>query len=167
MLKKIKTLIEALIITLATVIMLLVISLLAGQVKADVITLDDVKIQYKSFFEGGSSPLITQNGLPNKTLGKELNLLMDSSVFDVFYFNNVVHSMTDEDITTGTGQFRTVSWAFDFGLRVTPYLNMGFSHRSEHLLDAIYSQGRWPVQDAVMIELILFGKNKHNSLLNF
>ncbi len=140
------------------------------QAQADewgIVQLEEVKIQYKSFFPGGSDPLITQNGLLNRGMDKELNLIMNTTLLDYWFLNTTVHSMTDKQINpNGRGQFRTVSLGFNLGLRLTSFLDISYAHRSEHLLDTVYSQGRFPTQDAIMFEFILFNKNRKESIIN-
>lgn len=151
---------------LISLFLILVSSVQAGEFH--LVELDEVKIQYKDFFPGGSDPLITQNGLPNRTLGKELNFILNSNVLDYGFFNNTVHSMTDEIINSGgRGQFRTVAWSFQFGVRLSTFLNVAYAHRSEHLLDTVYSQGHFPVNDALLFEIIFFSKQKRETLFNF
>ncbi len=160
--------IKALIITAASIIALALSLILVDEVEAGefhLLELDELKVQYKDFFDGGADPLVTQNGLPDKGLGKELNLVMDSTLLDYLFFNNVIHSMTDQN-TTGGGQFRTVAWSFQFGARVTSFLNVSYAHRSEHLLDHIWPMGHFPVQDSIMFEFIFYSKSKKQTITN-
>jgi hypothetical protein len=99
-------------------------------------------------------------------LGKELNLIVDMSLLDHFYLDNIVHSMTDET-SSGRGQFRTISWAFQLGISLTPQFNLAYIHRSEHLLDHVWPHGQFPVQDGILFEFIIYSKTKRSPLLNF
>lgn len=125
--------------------------------------LDELKFTYRSFFEGGRDPLITDNGLPNRALGKELNLTMNTSLFKYGYFNNTIHSMTDEiKGTGGSGQFRMVGWEFGLGVdfskisKHTPF-SVGYYHYSQHALDHTYPWA-FPVKDAIEVNIYLFRK---------
>jgi hypothetical protein len=116
----------------------------------------ELKVGYTDFFQGGRDPLITSNGLPNRTLGKEVRLTMDLDVLRYFYWHNNVHTMTDEiKETGGKGQFRTVGWELDFGVRASKYINIYFHHHSQHTLDTQYQNDGFPVQDGVGFQLNL------------
>lgn len=122
--------------------------------------LKEASATYKDFFPGGSDPLITQNGLPNRTLGQEVALNLNVDLLQVLYFNNRVHGGTDEiksadGLTTGRGQFRTVGWEFELGVRISDYINISYYHHSQHILD--YDPGRrFPVQDALQLKIFFF-----------
>lgn len=168
MLKIIKALVAFIILTLLFVFSLgeFIKSVHAGEF--NLVELDEVKLQYKDFFPGGSDPLITQNGLPDRTLGKEVNFILNTNVLDYGFFNNTVNSKTDEIINSGgRGQFRSVAWSFQLGIRLATFLNVSYAHKSEHLLDHVYSQGRFPVNDSIMFEMIFFSKQKQQTLFNF
>lgn len=150
----------------ASCIIAFVFSLISCAGEFDIVELEQVKIQYKDFFDDGHDPLVTQNGLLNKQLGKELNVLIDTNLFQYFYFNNIVHSMTDEN-PSGIGQFRTIAWSYDIGVRLTTFLNVAITHRSQHLLDHVWPYGHFPLQNAVLFEVNLYSKKKSETLLNF
>lgn len=150
------------IICLVIGIILSVVSCGIRIVKADVFDLDKVTVEYRSFNEYSRYYLITNNPfLPNRKIDKEVTLNLNTTVFDYFYWNNVVTSLTDT--SNEWSQFRTIAWQFHIGMRLTSWLNLEYKHRSEHVLDAL-SQYPYPVQDSIGMELIIFSRNKKESL---
>lgn len=129
------------------------------------IELEEVKITYMSFFPGGRDPLISYNGLPDRSPGKQLDLRIDTTVANYFYWTNTVHSLTDQYASTGhEGQFRVVGLNMILGLRVASFLDIYYYHFSKHLLDAVYAPGGFPVVDSIGFNLYLFRKDKKDSL---
>lgn len=125
--------------------------------QASGLELNEVYINYKQFFPGGVDPLITENGLQNN-LDKELNLHINMDFLDHFYWNNLIHSMTDVN-NNGNGQFRLIGWNFNIGLHITDYVDFGYHHFSQHLLDYQGPPGyHFPVQDAVELNVFIFRK---------
>jgi hypothetical protein len=123
-----------------------------------------VGIEYKKFFSGGRDPLVTQNGLPDRELGEELNLSVDLSILNYLYWNNTVHSMTDSYINGGVGQFRVVGWKYEVGTHLFSFLDVGLHHFSRHLLDYTYPYGNFPLQNAIVFRIKIFDKQKTESL---
>lgn len=148
---------------------ILVLALLAAQTSnADDFKLLDVSelsVTYKNFLDGGRDPLITSNGLSGKEPGLGLELRFTVDVLKYLYVANQVHSMTDSGLDGTGGQFRTVGWEYECGLRVAPFLNVFFYHHSQHLLDTTYQHDAYPVQDAFGFRLNLISKDKKESLL--
>ncbi len=136
-----------------------------NEAKADdgIFKLDEVSLTYRDYFDHGSDPLITQNGIPNRTLGKELSFSLNVNIGDIFYWENRVHGATDEEIGTGKGQFRVVGLEERFGLKISNNLEFGLYHHSQHLLDSEYQYGHWPVSDALELK-IYFIPNKKGTL---
>jgi hypothetical protein len=79
------------------------------------VELHDVTITGKKFFPKGRNPLINGNELPNREPAEEVDLNLNMDVAGVAYWENMVHSMTDNDTTTGKGQFRVVGLNFRWG----------------------------------------------------
>lgn len=118
------------------------------------LVLRDVSLEYKSFFDGGSYPLITDNGL-NRVQDKEMQLNLNFDLLSYLYWDNVVHASTDRDPATGSSQFRLVGWQFGLGVRLTEWLKVGYYHHSQHLLDATLPW-RFPVQDALHLQIKVY-----------
>jgi len=125
---------------------------------AEAIELQSVRVDYIRFFDGAHDPLITQNGQENRGLGAQLDLHVDVDLFRYFFWNSTVHSLTDTRLEggDGAGQFREVNLQMQFGLRLFSVLDLYYWHSSEHLLDAVYTGGHWPVQDGLGFTLKLY-----------
>lgn len=132
--------------------------------------LQKVDLTYRSFFPGGTDPLITENpSLPGRTLGKELDLEVNSNVFDYFYWNSTVHSMTDEvfssdGLSSNPGQFRMVGLEIGIGVdlrKVSSELpvSIGYYHYSRHVLDATYGSGPFPREDALEVKVHIYDRS--------
>lgn len=134
---------------------------------AELFTLDEVKITYREFFPGGQDPLITQNALlPDRALGKELNLGINTSILKVFYWNNIIHSTTDEYALNGkNGQFRVIGLEFTLGVDFSKIISaipitLGYYHYSQHILDSEHSLGHFPVRDGIELNLYIYRGKK-------
>jgi len=131
-----------------------------------IVSLREVSVDYKRFFPKGRDPLITGNGLLNRELGNEVNVHINSDFMSYFYWDNMVHSLTDRDATTHTGgQFRVVGWNFKLGMRVSRFINIQYEHFSKHTLDHSYAYDSFPVQDSVGVKLYLYGGPKKEGLV--
>lgn len=128
------------------------------------LSLRSLTIDAKNFFPGGQDPLITGNGIGNRTLGQELNLIIQADVVKYLYWDSTVHSATDRvlnlDGTTSPGQFRMVGLEMGLGVdfrRLFPWLpvRLGLHHWSKHALDTTYPW-HFPVQDGVQLQIILY-----------
>ena len=129
-------------------------------VHADAFELKEVSLNYRDFLPGTYYPLITNNGIPNRALDKELLLNLNSDLWKYGYWNNTVHTMTDKDATTGaTGQFRLVGWEFRVGAKVFDCLDVGYYHHSQHLMDASLPY-HFPTEDAVEIKIYLYSAER-------
>ena len=164
-----KNIITTLFITILVCIILLISSLFISSFsKADeynIVNVDELKINYKSFFPGGSNPLITENGLLNRTLDKELSLTVNTFIFNVFYWNNRIHSLTDkENVPNGIGQFRLVGLESQLGVNLTPWVSLEYYHHSQHLLDYMYPYGHFPVEDAFSLNIFLIRSKKTDTM---
>lgn len=122
--------------------------------------LQQVDITYRSFFPGGVDPLITENPyLPGRNMGKELNLAVNMDLLEYLYWNNTVHSMTDEG-NDGSSQFRMVGWEFGLGVDFRRFglglpFSVGYYHFSRHTLD-IATPNHFPVCDSLELRIYLY-----------
>lgn len=128
------------------------------------IELKEVRADYAKFLFGGRDPLITSNGIPNKTLGERLNLTVNNDICKYLFWNNTVHSMTDKDIPTGAGQFRMVGLESRVGVNISKYFDVSYYHFSKHVLDSTYAHERFPVQDAIELRVFFYLDSKKNTL---
>lgn len=140
--------------------MIWLLLLLTQSVKADMIDLREVSIDYRNYFPGGRDPLITSNGLPNRGIGKGLDVNINSDILDWVYWNNRINSKTDYDTVGHGGQFRLVGWETAFGVHLSSYVDIGYYHHSQHILDAAYKYDNYPVEDAIQIKLYLYRSKK-------
>lgn len=160
MLKKLVNVLIAVFVTLGAGIILLSVS----TAFADDVELKEVSISYKDFLGGGRDPLITQNGLDNRALDKEINLNINVDIYDHFYWNNTVHSMTDRVATGGAGQFRVIGWNYKLGARLFSSFHIQYEHFSQHLLDTTYVHGGFPVQDSLGFVFYIYSKPEKKGL---
>lgn len=137
----------------------------------EIVNLTEVNVNYISFFPGSFDPLITENAsMPNRQLGKQLDLNVNMDFMKYGYWDNKVHSLTDDRINPNdsAGQFRLVGLNSRLGLRVSQHLEIGYFHYSQHLLDTGYQAGNgvsnhWPVEDGLEIKLWLFRRDDSKS----
>lgn len=129
---------------------------------AELFQIEQVKVTYRSYFPGGTDPLITQNGyLPDRALSKSLDLSVDTTLGKYFYWNWNVHSMTDTLVHGQGGQFRMVGLEMRLGIDFSKIwsfipVTAGYYHDSDHILDSPHSLGHFPVKDAVEFNFILY-----------
>ncbi len=129
------------------------------------IQLEEVRVDYMNFLPGGRDPLLSYNGLPNRAPGKELDVHIDSTIANYFYWNNMIHSTTDVYTDTRKDdQFRVIGLNMELGVRLTSWLDVYYWHYSQHLLDTTYAYGGFPVLDAVGIHLYLYRKTTKDSI---
>lgn len=148
----------------------LIISLVyAGNIFASdfrILQLDEVRVDYMSFFSKGRDPMITNNGLPDRELGKLLDMQISTTVLKYGYWRSLVHSYTDAVMNSeGGSQFRSVGLNMELGIRLFSQLDIFYWHYSQHLLDTTSDKiGGFPVQDAVGIHLYLYSSDRKKSL---
>lgn len=137
-------------------ILLFVISILPLKALAfDIIKLDELSVDYKHFKDGGRDPLF-YDSKKKEYLGLNIN----TDFAKIFYWDNIVHSATDQY------QFHLIGWNFKLGARVTKFLSLQMEHHSQHILDATYPYMAYPVEDNVGIRLYLYGTAKRPALIN-
>lgn len=120
------------------------------------VELKEVTFDFKNYFDGGRDPLLTQNGLQRKGMGKYFGLDFNNTLFwGLMYWDNTIHGQTDKDLDSSGGQFRTVGWKWRTGFNVTDFLQVGYFHHSQHVIDTEYKPG-FPVQDAVELKINIF-----------
>ncbi len=124
--------------------------------------LDQAYINYKQYTPGGTSYLITDNGLPDRAMDKEVALHLDTTFWSYCYWNNTVHAATDKGLD-GSGQFRVVGWNFQLGARVASWLDFQYEHHSQHILDW---QGpmHFPVEDSIGVNIYLYRTKSRESM---
>ncbi len=129
------------------------------------INLDQVYLEYRQYFHGGRDPLITSNGLSNRELEKELNIGIDTRLLKFGYWNNIVHSTTDQDRDNHHGQFRLIGLESRLGIRISQHLDISYYHHSQHLLDTSYAHDDFPVRDGIELKIYLYSPKREDTLI--
>jgi len=120
----------------------LLLALLHPVAASDIFELTEVSMEYAQVAGGARIP-----ELPSWSQAKmELNLNVNIRAFKTVYWDNQVHSYVDQS------QFRLVGWKFEFGVQVTPWLQIYTKHFSQHVLDAP-GEKNFPVYDAIGFRL--------------
>lgn len=137
-----------------------VLFLVSSLAHCETLEIEDLTIKYINYFPGGVDPLLTQNGLPNRTVGQDLQLSLSTSIYDHVYWDSIVHSGTDrifaDNGDTVPGQFRTVGLIMRLGLNLTDSTQLGLFHHSQHLLDTTYAHGPFPRLDGIELKINLY-----------
>jgi hypothetical protein len=126
--------------------------------------LKELYVNYFRFYEGGQYPLITNNGLPNKEMDRQLDLHIKTDILHYFYWDSRIHSMTDRDMDTNKGQFRLVGLETRFGIRLSSTIEFGYYHFSQHTLDH-QTPYHYPVQDALELKIYLYRNHERREPL--
>lgn len=113
---------------------------------ADALKLQELSLQYNRLLPGNRILLIAPES------GKEkLSLGLKTDVFKVLFADFNVAAYTSQS------QYRSIGLQMDLGVRLTPWLQVGYYHQSQHVLDRPNAliQG-FPVEDAVAVKLFLY-----------
>ncbi|CAM6005209.1 unnamed protein product [Sphagnum balticum] len=116
----------------------------------DVFQLDEFAIDYKNYdwIRSGQTPLLIYP-MPVK---EALNLDFNINVFQYGYLDGIVESLTDQT------QFAAVGLQLSLGVRLTDWLQVGYYHHSQHILDGtiVNNGGAYPEEDAVELKLTIY-----------
>ena len=121
--------------------------------------LKEVYIDYRHQTSVGYDPVLQLTGDNNISLNNKLDLHINSKLFEVFYWENMLNSTSDQ------GQFRVIGWEYALGVQVFPWLRAGWYHHSQHLLDKFNVQ-HFPLENAIQIQIWLYQNNKPLALIN-
>jgi hypothetical protein len=121
------------------------------------IEVDRLYIETKWFSDASRNPLI-DNGT-GRRLDKEINLNFNVDLFTYFYWNNKIHSLTDQSLNGREEQFRLVNWQFQIGFRLFEFLDLEYGHSSKHLLDSQWNYA-FPVEDYVGFRLYFYRSDR-------
>ncbi len=126
--------------------------------QAKEVELNEVSIDYRNYFSNGYSPMLPITSRLNKGLDLTLNV----DVVGFLYFDNKVNSLVDQN------QFRLVGYNFRTGARPFSWLEVGYFHWSQHILDQVNPSNalfeKFAVEDAIEIKFILFRKDHRESI---
>ena len=115
---------------------------------------DEVSVTYKKYHESSRHPLFT-----NSQLKEGVNITVNTDILGVFFWDNLVHSNTDDS------QYRHIGWNFKLGVRPLSWLTLQYEHHSQHLLDTAYPHMKFPVEDSVGFTINIFQQRKRGSTL--
>lgn len=90
--------------------------------------------------------------------GIDVGLKMDLLYYG--FFDSQIESLTTD------AQYRSIGLQFGLGVRVSDYLNVGYWHHSQHVLDrGPVSYDKYPSEDAIEVRIFVYkSKNGRNSL---
>lgn len=117
------------------------------------VNLNEVSLDYRNY------GMVNPNGHEPMTYPdppkEAINLEMKIDIFDWFYLDPTVESMTTD------AQFRDIGLLLRLGVRITDYLEVGLIHHSQHQLDRRQQLGmdHFPESDALEVKLYLFRKS--------
>lgn len=131
--------------------------LLLSNTYADVFELNELYIDYRHYKlvnPNSRNPLIYPE--PPK---EGINLGLKTDIMSYFYFDSEIQSLTTD------GQYRSIGLDTRLGVRLSSNLELGFWHKSQHLLDKHHSyMDKFPSEDAVQIKYYLFQGKKRDGL---
>lgn len=118
--------------------------------------LEEVAIDYEKFLYPGYDSLIYP-----ETPAERYSFNINTRVLDYMFWNNQLHT------TTTDSQHRGVGWNFEFGVRLSSYIDVGYHHHSQHLLDTTpTTMPHFATEDTLHIKLYLYREHEpHTSVL--
>lgn len=87
---------------------------------------------------------------------ESLALNMNVSPVKWFHWRNTIHA------TTTSAQYRYIGWQMGLMLQPLPWLEAGYLHHSQHLLDR-QGQDHFPVEDQFVVKLWILGGERGGS----
>ncbi len=116
---------------------------------ADLIKLDSLYLDYKNFKLLNDK---NRNLLTYPEPAKEgINLGLTTDVLSYGFWDSEVQSITTD------AQYRSVALDTRLGLRLTREIEVGYAHKSQHLLDRpSYNMPKFPVEDSLEIKLYIY-----------
>ena len=87
-----------------------------------------------------------------------VNVGISLDMIGVVYWNSEIQSLTSDS------KYEAIGLDTRLGVRITSGLEIGFWHKSEHLLDRVDTRMKYPSQDAIQLKLFLYQSNKHGSI---
>ena len=129
---------KAFFITFIITLVLLFFSTKVFASDIDGFKLDEASINYKRFIGETRNPLFLHSKQK-----EEINVNLNTTLLNVFFFNNKIHSMTDEN------QYKIIGLNLFLGVRLFESLDFQVEHFSKHLLDERYAPQDFPVENSV------------------
>jgi hypothetical protein len=137
---------------------LLLILLFCIPAQARWFELQDLYLEAKTF-TGRSNDYVNQK--IGRNLDKDLNLGLNVDFMGFGYFNNIVDARTG-CIGNSACQFSEITYNFKVGARIFQWLDLVYSHQSQHALDNNFG---YQVEDSIGIRLYLINSDRKDSLL--
>jgi len=167
-----KTFFKSIVLTFACLLTLFLFSKLADASEVfrliddiKLVEIKDLYIEFKQFTPDSRNPMITNNGIPNRIMDKEINLHLDMDILRYLYFENMIHSMTDAPIDGGCGQFKVIGWNFRVGIHIWKYIDLQFEHYSQHSLDNVLPFN-FPMENSIGVKIYIYRKNWNNNIVD-
>lgn len=147
--KYLKNLIVTILLSLSVLVALTIASTALSRVSHafEPIELKEVYINYHWITPNGRDPLFTSWGLKPQ---KDLEVHINFDTFKYIYWDNNIHSTTDEH------QFKLVGWEARIGIHILDCVDLGIYHHSQHILDGVYPYDGFPVKDAIELRLNIY-----------
>lgn len=145
---------------IALSLMIAALSILVGlrdAAAAGPFQLDEAGFEFKQFGDFARHPYFFEDNHPRQ----EVNFFFKNSLLNYGYMDVLAHSMTDEH------QFKVAGLNLNLGIRLFPWLDVGYEHWSIHLLDTTYPHQGFGVRDALVFRVFFVGpeKRRDGSLL--
>lgn len=121
------------------------------------IQLDEVNIDYKNYaiISDQQRNLLIYPEHPKESL----NLNLNTTFAKYGYFNSTVESLTT------SSQYRGIGLQLSLGVRLSKYLDFGYWHHSQHVMDReMLSIPTFPTEDTMEIKLYLYRTDKKESI---
>lgn len=132
---------------------LVLLSVYLWGLSASAIDLKELSIDYKNFAwvnDKARNPLIYPEH-PKEGI----NLNINTDIIDTVYWNSTVEAITTD------AQYRSIGLETRLGIRISPTLEVGYYHHSQHLIDRPhYYMDKFPSEDAIEIKIYIFGPKK-------
>jgi hypothetical protein len=88
-----------------------------------------------------------------------VNLGVEMDLFRVFYWNSEIQSLTT------SSKYESVGLDTRLGLRLFESLEVGWFHKSQHVLDRKHSyMPKYPSEDAIQIKIFIYSDKNRRSL---
>lgn len=119
--------------------------------------LDELSVDYRNFavLNDKARNLLTYPESPKEGV----NLNLNSSIAKVVYWNSTIEAMT-----TGA-QYKSIGLLMGLGVRISPYVEVGYLHHSQHVLDGRHPYMKYPVEDSLTLKLYFYRVDKPNNTL--
>lgn len=130
---------------------------LLGSSSLPVIELKEVYIDYRnySWVSDYSRNMLIYPETPKEAV----NLGVQMDILKVFYWDNEIQSLTT------SAKYEAVALDIRFGIRLWESLEVGWQHKSQHVLDRKHSyMPKYPSEDTIQLKFFLYRSKDRKSL---